>query len=69
MGGIPGYEALCTAMGDTSNPQRQDYIDWLGKPFDPEAFDLEAVQRRLYCYLRHSRDRARQWDMPTPRAI
>jgi hypothetical protein len=69
IGGIPGYEALCAAMGDASNPQRQDYIDWLGEPFDAEAFDLEVVQRRLYHYLRHSRDRTIQWNMPTPWVI
>ncbi len=65
VGGIPGYETLSAAMRDPTHPQRQDFIDWLGKPFDPDAFDLDAIEWDLYRYLRHSRDRALKWAMPT----
>jgi hypothetical protein len=46
-GGVPGYENLVAAMADPKHPGRQDLLEWLGEPFDPEAFSLDAINRRL----------------------
>ena len=46
-GSVPGYENLVAAMADPKHPERDELLDWLGEPFDPEAFDLEAVSRVL----------------------
>lgn len=46
-GGDPGYENLCAAMQDKKHPERENLIEWLGEVYDPEAFDLDAVNRRL----------------------
>ncbi len=46
-GGIPRYWNLCEAMADPKHPERDNFIDWLGEPFDPEAFDLAKLNRRL----------------------
>jgi hypothetical protein len=46
-GGIGGYAELLEAMRDPRHERREDFLAWLGGPFDPEAFDLDAVNRRL----------------------
>lgn len=47
VGGIPGYLALCEAMAKGSSRAKSQYLEWLGEEFDPKAFDLPAVQKRL----------------------
>ena len=34
-----GYEELVEILADPSHPERDDYLEWLGRPLDPEAFD------------------------------
>jgi hypothetical protein len=46
-GGIPGFENLIEAMADPKHPERQELLDWIGKPFDPEAFNLNAINLLL----------------------
>jgi hypothetical protein len=47
VGGIWGYYALLEALEDPeAHPDLGDRREWLGE-FDPEAFDLEAINRRL----------------------
>jgi len=46
-GGVPGYFELVSAMRDRGHPQRKHYLDWLGQPFAPEAFDLDEANERL----------------------
>jgi hypothetical protein len=38
-GGPWGYEHLLEALADPTHPEHRDLTDWLGAPFDPEAFD------------------------------
>lgn len=38
-GGIPGYYQLVEAMADPKHPERSHLLDWLGEPYNPEAFD------------------------------
>jgi Plasmid pRiA4b ORF-3-like protein len=46
-GGIPGYYNLLEAIRDPQHPEHEDLSDWLGDEFDPEAFSVEDVNRRL----------------------
>lgn len=46
-GGPGGYAELLEAMRDPNHPQHDDMLEWIGGAFDPEAFDLAAVNRKL----------------------
>jgi len=46
-GGVTGYYHLLEALED---PEHEDYdmlLEWVGGKFDPEAFDVEAIDRAL----------------------
>jgi hypothetical protein len=38
-GGPWGYGELLEILGDPSHPEHRDRVEWIGRPFDPEAFD------------------------------
>jgi hypothetical protein len=42
-GSIPGYENLCKAMKDPTNPEHEEILEWVGGEYDPEYFDLEDI--------------------------
>jgi len=46
-GGTEGYEALLEALGDPSHPEHEDMFEWLPGDFDPEKFDVAAVNKML----------------------
>jgi hypothetical protein len=46
-GGITGYEDLLAAIGDPKHERHDEMLKWVGGRFDPEAFDIDAVNRRL----------------------
>ncbi len=46
-GGMGGYEDLLAAVSDADHPDHDQMLEWAGGPIDPEAFDLEAVNRHL----------------------
>ena len=46
-GGPPGYEEFLAAIRDPRHPEHKDQLAWAGGKFDPEAFDVAAVNRRL----------------------
>jgi hypothetical protein len=46
-GGVSGFLDLIEAMRDPSHPEREHYLEWLGRAFDPEAFDVEGTNDRL----------------------
>jgi hypothetical protein len=46
-GGIPGFYTLLEAVADPAHDQHEELRDWLGGGFDPEAFSVEEVNRRL----------------------
>jgi hypothetical protein len=46
-GGPGGYAELCEALADPSHRDHDALADWLGGPFDPAAFDREAVDAAL----------------------
>ena len=47
VGGVWGYDDFIQAINDPNHPQHADYIEWIDGDFDPEAFDLDEVNKRL----------------------
>ena len=45
-GGVWGYTDLLTALEAADDPGWAELLDWTG-PFDPEKFDLDAINARL----------------------
>ena len=46
-GGPPGYEQLLATLSDPEHEEFQDVKRWVGRRFDPERFDLPAVNKKL----------------------
>jgi len=46
-GGAPGYANLLDVLRDRTHPEHRDMLAWAGRGFDPERFDLAAVNRKL----------------------
>ncbi len=49
-GGPGGYAEFLEALQDPHHPEHDEYLEWVGRDFDPEAFDLERVNRILARY-------------------
>lgn len=47
VGGAHGYAVFVDAITDPRHPEHQAMLDWLGSTFDPAAFDIAEVDRRL----------------------
>lgn len=45
-GGVPGYENLLQALADPKHADHEEMVEWAGQ-YDPEAFDIDAVNRTL----------------------
>lgn len=50
-GGPWGYMFKLEAIQDPKNPDHDDYLEWIGENYDSEAFDFEAINRRLHTKL------------------
>ena len=48
VGGVWGYENFLKAIQDPEHDEHEDYLNWIGEEFDPDAFDLNAVNDRLH---------------------
>ncbi len=46
-GGPWGYDHLLEVLADPAHPEHDDMLAWVGGEFDPEAVDLEEIDRRL----------------------
>mgnify|MGYP001071569573 CR=1 FL=1 len=46
VGGAWGYADLVEALKDPEHERHEEFMEWLGE-FDPEAFDLDAVNKEL----------------------
>ena len=46
-GGVWGYYHLLDAIKDPDHPEHEEMCEWLGDDLDPDAFDLEEVNRQL----------------------
>ena len=47
VGGVWGYDYFLEAIQDPTHEEHENYTEWIGGDFDPEAFDLEEVNARL----------------------
>jgi Plasmid pRiA4b ORF-3-like protein len=46
-GGIWGYASFLDTIQDPQHPEHEEMLEWVGGEFDPEAFDLDEVNRAL----------------------
>jgi len=46
-GGTHGYANLLEILSDPSHPEHRETKAWAGRRFDPEKFDVAAVNRKL----------------------
>jgi hypothetical protein len=46
-GGPWGYAGFLDAIQDPEHEQHEELLEWVGGEFDPEAFDIEAVNEDL----------------------
>ncbi len=46
-GGVWGYANLLEVIQSPDHPEHDEMIEWLGEEFDPEKFDVEAVNKAL----------------------
>jgi hypothetical protein len=46
-GGVWGYADFVDAMADPKHPEHKNMKEWYGEAFDPEAFDIDEVNRML----------------------
>ena len=46
-GGPAGYAELLEIIGDPNHPEHGERLQWAGRRFDPEEFDLAALNRKL----------------------
>jgi hypothetical protein len=46
-GGVWGYENFLEAIQNPDHPEHEEFVEWIGGSFDPEAFDIADVNRAL----------------------
>jgi hypothetical protein len=46
-GGIWGYASFLDAIHDPQHPEHEEMLEWISGEFEPEAFDLDEVNREL----------------------
>jgi hypothetical protein len=47
VGGVWGYAGFLEAIRDPDHPEHEEYVEWIGGEFDPEAFDLDEINAAL----------------------
>jgi hypothetical protein len=47
VGGVWGYAEFLEIMADPAHPEHEERLEWAGGEFDPEEFDLAAVNEAL----------------------
>jgi uncharacterized cupin superfamily protein len=55
VGGPPGYAHFLAAIQDQNHEEHDDLLEWIGGEFDPESFDLHAINEALTPRLRQKR--------------
>ncbi|MCX9074068.1 MAG: plasmid pRiA4b ORF-3 family protein [Candidatus Methanoperedens sp.] len=46
-GGVGGYEDFLETIHDPNHPEHDEMLEWVGGSFDPEAFDIDEINREL----------------------
>jgi hypothetical protein len=49
-GGAWGYDNLIEVMADPKHPEHDGMLEWLGGELDPEAFDLDEINKALSAF-------------------
>jgi hypothetical protein len=49
-GGIYGYEEFLEALDDPKHERHEELLGWIGRKFDPEAFDIGSINEELRHY-------------------
>ncbi len=54
MGGVDGYADMLKALAnpDEDDGVREEYLNWIGREFNPEFFDLHEPQNRVDYFQR-----------------
>lgn len=47
VGGTGGYAYFLEAIGNPNHQEHDEYLEWIGGEFDPEAFDLDGINESL----------------------
>ena len=47
-GGVHGYQQMLKILNDPDDPEREEYIYWLGDSFDPDDWNSSAINLRLH---------------------
>ncbi len=50
VGGAWGYEEFLKAIRDRRHPEHDEYLQWVGGKFDPEAFNLQRANELLHSF-------------------
>jgi hypothetical protein len=48
VGGVWGYDSFLEAIRDPQHPEHDQMLEWVGGEFDPEEFDLAALNEALH---------------------
>ncbi len=46
-GGVWGYQNFLEAIQDSSHPEHEEMLEWVGGKFDPEYFDMKETNEQL----------------------
>ena len=57
VGGIWGYYYFLEAIADPDHEEHDEYLEWIGGEFDPEAFDLEEINQALRALQQRQKNR------------
>jgi hypothetical protein len=50
--GVGGYERLLQILADPAHEDHDDLLSWVGGSFDPEAFDIAAINQGVQAVSR-----------------
>jgi len=50
-GGVYGYHDFVAAVSDPTHPEHAEMSEWIGRPWDPTAFDVDSANFRLKNFL------------------
>jgi hypothetical protein len=48
VGGTWGYEEFVESMADPGHERHEEFREWIGGRFDPEAFDPAKATKRMW---------------------
>ena len=58
-GGIWGYASMLEILKDPGHEQYEETLEWMGETFNPEFFDIEAVNKLLKKYIKYRKSSAK----------